>query len=457
MKTRTCQAQTIEKNDMTNPENLHEQERPLFPIPTQENGQTSKDEETPETSVTETETRPSPASLRDGELDILLHAYEGRMTDAETLHADEQMYLEQLRQERQVRMGLAETLEGRETVEQIREGMWLLRKEKSVNPVTVVFRRGDQLLVTDPGVSWHSKEKNRDLRVLEQTLGAKVNGILLTHSHPDHIGNLPEIVDEEVPVYVHPKGFWSIRSPQKLLEAENVLAERGDAPKLFPNILAERLYPLVMKAAYGPRLRGMKKEGERTHRVTDTKGETDDLPIKEGGRRYQRFPEDPMHCDGYTVEVVETPGHTPGEVSFWIPEDRILVGGDLIPNTHFGRDDIASLYMPEANIYDAITSLERIKDLKPVLFIPTHGEPIRTEEALQERVDTMLKILHDIIQRVHSIRAERPGATIQQLADEVFADDPRFPKTSKFGPIEKRTIVMSVLRDAHPPREKSTL
>lgn len=395
----------------------------------------------------ETELTPPPASLRDGELDVLLHAYENRPAEAESLSKEERAYIEQLQEERRIRAEIAEQIEGKETVEQIREGVWLLRKEGSVNPVTVVFRRSDELLVTDPGVSWKSKEKNRDLRRLEGTLKARVSGVLLTHSHPDHIGNLPEITDDTTPVFVHPKGFWSLRSPEKLLRAENVLARKGEAPQLFPNILAEKIYPLVMKASYGMKLRGMKQAGETVHRKTDAEGAIETIPIKEGGRRYQRFPEEPMQFDGYTVEVAETPGHTPGEVSFWIPEDRILVGGDLIPNTHFGRDEIASLYMPEANIYEAIVSLEKIRDLKPALFIPTHGEPIRSAEKIQERVEHMLSILHDVVERVNAIRTERPDVTVKELADEVFADDPRFPKTSKFGPIEKRTIVMSVLRD----------
>lgn len=387
-----------------------------------------------------------PQALRDGELDILFRELQKRILMGEASGDDDLLY-DKLEREKLMRVELSQKLEGRESMEQIRENMWLLRYENSSNPSTVVFRKGKELFITDPGISWKSRGKNKDFRELRETLHANVGGVLLTHSHPDHIGNLPEVTSEDTPVYVHPKGFWSVRSPDTLLKAENVLAKKGEAPNVFPGVLADHFYSLVMKALYGHRLNRMKMEGEKGHRLQTQEKGGENLPIKEGGRRYQRFPDQPFAFDGYNVEVIHTPGHTRGEVSFWIPEDKILVGGDLIPNTHVGRDHIASLYMPEGNIYDAIESLKKIRELKPNMFIPAHGELIRSAVEIQKRVEDMLEILEDIISKVKEIKSEEPKATIQIIADKVFSKDKRFPQTSKFGDIERRTIVMSVLRD----------
>lgn len=369
-------------------------------------------------------------SLRDGELDLMLQAAEGT-TEGEQQPVDPERRVA-LQEEYDRRERLESSIEGRETVEQIRENLWLLRKEGSQNPVSVVFRKGKQLFVTDPGVSMKSRAKNRDFQNLQTSLDAKVGGVLLTHSHPDHIGNIPNMAPDNAPIYVHPKANWSLRSPSTLMKAERVLSRPESQ---FP-AWQEKIYKPYARLAYGP---GATRE---------TKKHTSP------GGRYRDFPEGGFDFDGYSVEVIHTPGHTRGEVCFWIPEERVLVGGDLIPNTHVDRDHIASLYMPEANIYHALDSLKVMRDLRPKLFIPAHGEPIRSEAAFQQRVDEMISLLETTIASIEKTKAEHPDWTTAQIAEEVFKD-PAYPKTSKFGSIEKRTMVHSTLRDTGPVRSKA--
>lgn len=311
-------------------------------------------------------------------------------------------------------------------MERLRDGMWLLSSHTPSNPVSVAFQRDGELLLTDPGIARLSKGKNAELADLCRRLGTSVGCIVLLHSHPDHIGNIPNVAAGPVPIYTHRKGFWSLRSPQRLLHAERVLSGKRGAQPFFASWQLA-LFPVYGRLVYGPGMQGYRKGGS----------EEDGRYIEADGR---------FACSGFTVEVISLPGHTPGEVGLWEPEERILVHGDLIPNTHVGRDHIPSLYLPEANVYAAQESLKVIQVLRPRLLVPAHGEPIRSEDEIQDRCAKMLDVLNGVIRRVLVLREAHPSWTVEAIAKRVF-DHPTFPQTRKFGWIERRTMTLSVLRD----------
>jgi glyoxylase-like metal-dependent hydrolase (beta-lactamase superfamily II) len=352
----------------------------------------------------------------------------------------DQVRLAALYQELRKREQVEASLEGEDTVEKIRENMWLLSKRGSQNPVSVVFRQGNDLFVTDPGTSRLSKGKNRNLSEIEKGLSAEIKGIFLTHAHPDHITNISNIAGQDIPVYAHKNEHRLLRSPAMLAKIADVYARKSKRAMGEPRELKSKdlpfpgwqlkIFPAYAKAAYGSRIKGLKKHG----------GEV------KGG--YLEFPKESMQFDCYSVEVIETPGHTPGEVSFWIPEDKILVGGDLIPNTHY-RDNLASFPLPEANVYDAIKSLKKIRDLSPKLFIPSHGEPIRGEAEIRERTEKMIEILEEMVRKVNELREKDPQMTFEQMAELVFPAEESPQGLHKWGfQREKESTVQSIVRDA---------
>jgi glyoxylase-like metal-dependent hydrolase (beta-lactamase superfamily II) len=75
------------------------------------------------------------------------------------------------------------------------------------------------------------------------------------------------------------------------------------------------------------------------------------------------------------LEVVHTPGQTPGHVAYWHPEERVAITGDLLQH-----GDVA--WVPFAGPWAAgaldrtIASIERIAALDPVMTIPGHGPPV---------------------------------------------------------------------------------
>ena len=118
-----------------------------------------------------------------------------------------------------------------------------------------------------------------DLRVEMSKVGVsfdKLKVVILTHQDIDHIGSLPEILQEcgnNIKVYAHDLDKPYIQ---------------GDLPLL--------------------------KDG---HLDNPPKGKVDDT-LKDG----QELP----YCGG--IHVIHTPGHTPGHISIFLKQSKTLIAGD---------------------------------------------------------------------------------------------------------------------------------
>ena len=140
-----------------------------------------------------------------------------------------------------------------------------------------------------------------------------------------------------------------------------------------------------------------------------------------------------VELGGMRLEAVLTPGHSPGHLSFWWEEERILLGGDnvLLPST-------TAVTAPKGNLGDYLESLEKVKKLAPRLIYPGHGpvieDPIgrideliehrkmRDEqylEALEEGHDTPAKIAELIYQDLPEPQRDL-GARVIELHLERF-------------------------------------
>jgi glyoxylase-like metal-dependent hydrolase (beta-lactamase superfamily II) len=92
---------------------------------------------------------------------------------------------------------------------------------------------------------------------------------------------------------------------------------------------------------------------------TMTFPEADHL-IREGDR---------LSLAGLDIEVLHTPGHTPGSVCFRIGDD--LFSGDTLFRLGYGRVDF-----PGGNVSDMAASLKRLKQLPGQTRVyPGHGGP----------------------------------------------------------------------------------
>lgn len=133
-------------------------------------------------------------------------------------------------------------------------------------------------------------------------------------------------------------------------------------------------------------------------------------------------------------QVVATPGHTPGHLCLWQPEERLLVVGDALSDYDVGWVNLA-LDGAEAAA-TALASLQRLVDLAPRVLLTAHGPvPSDTGAALDKAVQRAQRLADDpqgavwygarrILAYALMIRDGIPTAQVEQyLLERVWLQD----------------------------------
>jgi len=119
------------------------------------------------------------------------------------------------------------------------------------------------------------------------------------------------------------------------------------------------------------------------------------------------------------LKVVLTPGHSPGHLSFWWQEKKILFGGDNVlmeTSTWVGP--------PRGSLREYLASLEVERALAPRVIYPGHGSPIKDPEG---RIEGLVR---------H--RARREGQVLDALATGV--DTPEEMAASIYKGLGEKTM-----------------
>ncbi len=180
--------------------------------------------------------------------------------------------------------------------------------------------------------------RQAEKRIMRQIAGKTVNAHALTHVHPDHQGSSHAICEKlDIPL-------WCGQADIPAMEIPGSVIAR-DAPRIVSS-LQERFW-------IGP-----------PHPVSRVLKEGDEVA-------------------GFAV--LETPGHTPGHVSFWRERDRTLILGDVLTNMN-AVTAIPGLHEPLAFATpDPVRNREsarRLAALKPTLACFGHGPPLRDPDKL---------------------------------------------------------------------------
>ena len=172
-----------------------------------------------------------------------------------------------------------------------------------------ILSEGGKAWIVDPG-----HEADRIAALLEKK-GLEPAAILLTHAHFDHIGAVTGLLERfpSLPVYIGEKDVAVISHPMNQLPPD---------------------YPPVKKP---DSLRAIGQAGS---------------------------------IEGLDqLEVIETPGHTPGGVCYYFPTEKLLLAGDTLFAGSVGRTDL-----PGGDMATLVESLKKLTALPDdTLVIPGHG------------------------------------------------------------------------------------
>ena len=186
-----------------------------------------------------------------------------------------------------------------------------------------------------------------DGKELKTIAGEGVGVVLLSHFHTDHLRELKLFPDSAI--YIH----------------------RDDAPAL-------RDFEVMMQFVWGEQKENAGKWGTRKLREVGEWGWPVGRELTDGEEL----------CFGSTrVQVVHTPGHTPGHCGFWFPDSQVLFAAD------FDLTEFGPWYGNTASSVDeTLASIEKLKKFRPRLTITGHEAGV-IEGDITARLDVFARVV----------------------------------------------------------------
>jgi|SRR5579871_537717 len=223
---------------------------------------------------------------------------------------------------------------------------------------------------------------NRIRRWAEQQFGrgARPASIILTHAHFDHVGSLRELVEHwDVPVYAHP------------LEMPYLTGQSKYPP---PDPLVGGGVYSLLSGAYP---RGPINIGERLRPLPGDES----VPGLPGWR------------------WIPTPGHSPGHISLFREEDRVLIAGDAFVTTK--QESVVAVAQQRPELHGppayytcdwdaAALSVGRLAALEPNVVACGHGLPMVGPE-MEDALEYLAEHFDVVARPAHGRYAHRPAIT----------------------------------------------
>ena len=207
-----------------------------------------------------------------------------------------------------------------------------------------VIADGGRLTLVDAGFPGHYREFIAGIRSIGFTV-RDVAAIILTHCHADHTGFAERLRKEsDATVYIHQAD-------------QSAIGRRYQLPWL--GLLSNAWRPFVASLLGHATRNGILTMPRIQSSVAFADGDELDVP----GR----------------PQVVHVPGHTPGEVAFYLPDRQILFSGDTLVTQCLMSGKATIPRVPARrlnhNAKQAARSLDRLRELPDVTLLPGHGQP----------------------------------------------------------------------------------
>ena len=246
-----------------------------------------------------------------------------------------------------------------------------------------LIRGRDRCLLVDTGFRQEACRQALFAQLGELGLGPGDVDVLLTHLHSDHSGLAPEAAGERGTIYISEvdRPALDCTGEQRAHRWDGLTARFADEG-FPPDLLADMEHTNPARSMAPP-------ESGRYESLTDGQ-------VLEAG--------------GFALRCLLMPGHTPGQMCFWLEKEGLMFLGDhvlfdITPNI------TAWPALPDA-LGAYLESLDRIRAYAPVRALPGHRGP----GDLAARVDQLKE--HQRLRLEEALKAvrEHPGAGAYELA-----------------------------------------
>ena len=207
-----------------------------------------------------------------------------------------------------------------------------------------VIEDAGRLTLVDAGFPGHFAVFRDGVRSIGREV-KDIEAVILTHAHADHMGFADRVAKvANAPVYIHKN---DANASQAVLQLPWFALLSNAWRPFMAGVLGRAIANGVFSMAH----------------ISNPQ------PFKDG---------DTLNVPG-RPQVIHTPGHTPGEVAFYLPQHRVLISGDALvtQDLYTGQAGTPQLTRPRLNhdYGEAQKSLYRLKDLGKIKILPGHGRP----------------------------------------------------------------------------------
>jgi hydroxyacylglutathione hydrolase len=184
-----------------------------------------------------------------------------------------------------------------------------------------------------------------------------------------------------------------------------------------------------------PVIQAIEKAGGRldmillTHHHADHTAGTDEVrarfrcPVVGAAADMHRLPKldeavrdgDSIRLGDATATVIDTPGHTRGQINFFFPDGAILLSGDTLFSLGCGR-------LTEGTAQEMFASLRKLAALPPETLVCCGHEYTESNARFALAVDPGNQALHDFVGKVEQLRGAGQPSVPSVLGDELKAN-----------------------------------
>jgi len=287
----------------------------------------------------------------------------------------------------------------------------------ALDHVNTYLVRGDrECLLIDTG--WGTQEAFDSLKDQLAEIGVdfkNISQILVTHIHPDHYGlagKLKQLSQAKIALHYLEKALIESRyiNMDKLLDQLDQWLYINGVPA---NDLSQLLEASTGMARF----------------VTPT---TPDITLRGG---------ETISLGSFTFQVLWTPGHSPGHISLYEPQQKVLIAGDhILPNI---TPNIGLYPQSSPNpLDDYLNSLKSIKQLEVSLVLPGHEY---TFSNLKQRIEQIFHHHEERNSEILGALNTKPKTAYQVASEITWMRDIGGASWDKLGPWDKRIAVLETM------------